>query len=451
MDPLKESRIVFFQKVPLRSRFGSTFFSVSRFHCRIVITINFILQISKGVLAPHITMCSYMPMSVPMWWKFIFGDGFPLDTTLGIFEAVFTQIGHLQKGAVSLCLNTDCDLDDAIPGDKEFHQKLTSVIDQLGSKTFTFTLLRNIPYATFDEIFDELGPRYEDTIKSCTKAGQQCDRTSMKKLRSGQFPTCFDYNVQENNSSNAMSNEGLSYGITLILNTGVQLATVALKEILPYFHNEPVVMAGFQNAFTPFSAEGFRLMINSPGVMPNIDQQGVNIAPGQSTLISITGKEVIHLPHPYSSCTQSNIELQTLREKTINFLGEEHDIPGGEDDHSTYSPQTCRSACLQRLILQECLCFDLDSKMPIEKLNQYLCGTLNETGMDMLLDPYAYEVQDCFENVTTLGSDKCKFLHKIIDDLTCVSAVKQKYTEQTASGEYNYGPNVILPFCKLKS
>ncbi len=416
---------------------------------RAVITFKILLQISKGVLAPHITFCSYMPLSVPVWWKFVFGDNFPLNTKLGIFEAIFTQVMNLQEQAFSLCTNTDCQVDGLIPGDKEFQQKLASILQQLGGKTLTFTLLRNIPNVNFDEIFNELGPRYEDTIKYCSNAQLPCDRTSMKKFRSGQFATCFDYNIQENKSSNVMSNEGLSYGTALILNTGVQLATVALNQILKYYPYGPLVSPGFQNAFSAFSAEGFRLMINSPGVMPNIDQQGVNIAPGQSTLISITGREVIRLPHPYSSCTQSDLELKALREESIKFIGEAHDIHR-EDGQTTYAPQNCRTACLQRLILLECKCFDLDSKIPFGNLNQHLCGALNETSMNMFLDPYTYEKQDCFENATTLGSDKCKFLHKMIDDLACVSAVKKKYTEQTAAGEYN-GPNVIFYFltCEL--
>ncbi len=377
-----------------------------------------------------------MPISVPVWWTLMsgeLGEEYALSSPLGLLTEITDRMDELQELSFILhvCSETNCDQDLT-----NFGKKLVSIIQQLASKSFTFTLLRNIPNATFEEIFYELGPHYEDTIKHCTNAGQPCKKSKIKRLHSGQFPICYDYPVQENKSSNMMSDEGISNGITFILNTGVQLGSAAFQAIMQKYQvDEPFAFAGFQNTLSPFSADGFRLMINSPGVMPNIDQQGINISPGFSTLIAITGKEIIRLPEPYSQCTQNDYELQLLREKTISFLGKAIHLSGG-DIYSTYTPQDCRSACLQRLILEECHCLDLDSKLPFENINENLCGALNQTGMNMLLEPYKYDKQDCFENVTELGtSEKCSFLHKMIYDLACVAAVRKKYTDQTATGE----------------
>ncbi len=92
--------------------------------------------------------------------------------------------------------------------------------------------------------------------------------------------------------------EGLHNGVTLILMSGTQLASVNLKE-----SQRLIVIPGFQNTFTPLSSDGFRLMINGPGVMPNIDHQGIHIAPGFSTLIDISGKEIIRFVQKMISLT----------------------------------------------------------------------------------------------------------------------------------------------------
>ena len=41
-----------------------------------------------------------------------------------------------------------------------------------------------------------------------------------------------------------------------------------------------------------------------------------------STLIGVTGREVIKLPPPYSDCTETNFELENLRQIL------ERDVPG---------------------------------------------------------------------------------------------------------------------------
>ncbi len=337
---------------------------------------------------------------------------------------------ELQDAVFSLCPNRHCNFDGSILEDADLEYKLYGLTDPLGGKPLVYTLLGNIPDLTFDDIFEELGPRKEDTIKYCNNAGQACNMTSMRKVSSGQFPICFEYAVQENKESHLMSDEGISSGVTFILNT----ASIA-TDIFLQTYEEPFPFAGFQNAFNPTSADGFRLLINSPGEAANIDQKGINISPGLSTMIAISGKETIRLSEPHGTCTQTDYELNLLKEKTKTFLGQMLET-FDKDTYSTYSAQDCRSACLQSLVLDQCKCLDVESKLPFRHLNNILCGTFNQTGMEILLNPEVYDKEECFTDVTELAySTKCTFIHKMIDDLACVAAVKKRFREETASGE----------------
>ncbi len=98
---------------------------------------------------------------------------------------------------------------------------------------------------------------------------------------------------------------------------------------------------------------------------------------------------------------------------------------------STYTQQDCRSACLQRAIWTNCHCLDLESKLPFEDLDgSLLCGFLSRSDMKIFLQLNKYNKTACIRNATQLISQKCNFLHKLINDLACVEDVKEKHILQ---------------------
>ncbi len=189
---------------------------------------------------------------------------------------------------------------------------------------------------------------------------------------------------------------------------------------------------GFKNTIFPSSSDGLRVTIDIPSVIPDPDQQGIDVSPGYATLIAIAGKEVIRLPWPYGSCTDTDYELKLLRESVSKLHGYKR-TNFAEDGHSAYSQQQCQSACLQRLILKECKCLDLKSRLPFPDIEgKLLCGTLGEAGMDMLLNGDKYNTGNCHYE---LIDDKCNFLHKMINDLACVKKVTDMFNEEKVSGD----------------
>ncbi len=53
---------------------------------------------------------------------------------------------------------------------------------------------------------------------------------------------------------------------------------------------------------------------------------GIDVSPGYSTLIALSGKETIRLPAPYSDCVNSDAELQLLREAVAKSTGNPYEV-----------------------------------------------------------------------------------------------------------------------------
>ncbi len=301
-------------------------------------------------------------------------------------------------------------------------KKLTFLTDEITDTSMNFALAENIPGMTFEEMFEEIGPQKEDIIRYCSNARINC--TNITQIQTGQFPKCFVYDTRQEILGHTMS-EGISNGIRLVFLTGGKLASIQWREYSKYVF----VPSGFDNTFQIKSADGITIMINSPGEKPDPDQQGITVSPGYLTLIALSGKETIRLPWPYSECTSSNHEMILLMENITKILGyQENGLP--EDEQSVYTQQQCRSACLQRRILQKCHCLEREMKYTIPNIEKtHFCGTLGIEETHILLNKEQYNKSDCFTNATQLVSDKCSFVHKLINDMACVKQVKQQFAE----------------------
>ncbi len=184
----------------------------------------------------------------------------------------------------------------------------------------------------------------------------------------------------------------------------------------------------FGHTYRASSANGIRLMISPPGGSPNMDEQGVNISPGQFSLIAITGKEIKRQPWPYSRCSFVDYEMLQLQESFRKATELKSNTSEGEENYS-YTQKECRSSCLQRRIYEQCNCLDPESRLPFKNIEgRHLCGGLETTEMLMFLDPYAYGKQMCFTDPSELLSGDCGFLMKLINDLHCVDDVYKTFS-----------------------
>ena len=146
----------------------------------------------------------------------------------------------------------------------ELLRKLVAISTDLADHTLLYTLLKNVPNMTFDKLFEELGPRMEDSIVHCDNSDTTC--LNMKKVDTGHFPKCFTYATQNNMSlimHQKFSEEGISNGLMMVINIGAQLASEAIRK-KSQDNNKVSLFSDFMNTYQSFSANGLRLMVHIP-------------------------------------------------------------------------------------------------------------------------------------------------------------------------------------------
>ncbi len=303
----------------------------------------------------------------------------------------------------------------------------------IDGKNILFALLKNTPNITFDQIFDQIGGSQNDVIQTCQVQTAECSNFKPTTISSGLFPRCFRYSASHGMETNGFE-DGISNGIIFIFMTGAQLMSQAYNKTV-YYGRVPNWYL-FTNSYFPSSSNGIRLTISHPSTNPNMDQEGLDISPGFHTVhvVALTAKEIIRLPWPYSDCTHVDYEMQRLKESVERALGS---VPKYQaEDNPTYSQQECRSACLQRLIFEQCNCLDTQTRLPFNDINpSHLCIVLPLDEVHMFLEPERYNKLGCFQDHDELISQNCSFLHRIINDLACVNRVKDKFKKRKLSGD----------------
>ena len=393
-----------------------------------------IFQVAKNLVPPVITLCNYQQLSVAIRWSTLRTESEkkadPLQNrtadALYAYNAIYK---HLQ--GMYFWAKTNIYPGNMWPNHRMV-QKLNLARDSLMSNELKFALLDNLEWITFKEIFDEIGPHFDDTIRYCSHAGVPC--TNITQMQRGQFSKCFKYDMGQQTSG-----EGTQSAVTIIFMTGGKLGSVLLDR------NLKGKLIGFMNTYSPTSADGMRIMLSVPGDHPDTYGAGFNVGARFSTFLAVTGKETIRKPWPYSDCTAINYEMQLLRTEVAKVYENETDIYD-EDLDSTYTEQQCRFACLQRHIFQKCHCIGYEMKHIFPNVSRSIfCGSLDKNETHMFLYPEQYNKSDCFEFFSVvLHTDHCNFVIKMLDALACVKNVKEEFTKTQST---NASPCQCPPAC----
>ncbi len=179
-------------------------------------------------------MCNYLPLSVPMMWQILLNlEKSHADTLtpFGNYLLITAKTFRLEDAASQVCRpDLEPEVRSSIneSGYADVVDNLCSIKEELGSRSVALGLLRNVPNATFNELFETLGPSLEDTVKYCSNGGANCN--NMTTLFPSHFPKCFAHNTVGRSTSNTLSDEGISAGVTLVLMTGNQLASVLMPQ-----------------------------------------------------------------------------------------------------------------------------------------------------------------------------------------------------------------------------
>ncbi len=119
--------------------------------------------------------------------------------------------------------------------------------------------------------------------------------------------------------------------------------------------------------------------------MPDVDDHGIHITSGFSTLVGINGKEAMRLSWPHGTCSTTDEELGRLRQTVAETLAQTLPHPEA-DTHTKYAQQDCYSSCLQRLVWRTCRCLDSTLKLPFPNLGK--ATDIKLTGSHISLEPF---------------------------------------------------------------
>ncbi len=182
-------------------------------------------------------MCPYLPLSIPMMWKLALNEetlfrGIDTSTAFGKFYSIHLTMKQLAFHSEFACkvlglpvlANKSSNLEESQSNNLDLVRNLCTIKDDLGSRTVTLGLLRNVPNITYDEFLEELGPSADDTILYCTNGGRKCNNFTKMHI-SGHFPTCFTYDTQDMGTSNGVVDDGISQGISMVLMSGAHLSS----------------------------------------------------------------------------------------------------------------------------------------------------------------------------------------------------------------------------------
>ncbi len=81
---------------------------------------------------------------------------------------------------------------------------------------------------------------------------------------------------------------------------------------------------------------GLHITLHEQNTVPNVESFGIDIEPGKSTSMAISAQQTVRLPPPFGECSKN------IKSSVENF---------------TYTVESCRMDCMQRLVIQNCSCF----------------------------------------------------------------------------------------------
>ena len=144
-----------------------------------------------------------------------------------------------------------------------------------------------------------------------------------------------------------------------------------------------------------------RVFIHNRTIQPRWESEGVNIKPGESSMIEVKRTFVSNYPSPYSGCTDSKSYSSLLYGYIIK-------------SNRTYRQKDCLDLCKQQETINKCGCFSPNYDNPLS--NTRPCLTLNESN--------CYSKINLHFDPTYCAFDACPLECQSIDyDLTVSSII----------------------------
>lgn len=192
-----------------------------------------------------------------------------------------------------------------------------------------------------------LGASLDQMVLKCTFANLNCSPNDWRWIYHPTYGNCFKFN---HNSTyfpiKAGRNDALN--VELYLSPATKLMASA-------------------------SSIGARVYIQNGTDSPDFSSEGLDVAAGTDTSISLSRTFSTRLSQPYSACLDSSNIVNSFNSKETNYF---------RDNNMIYTIQTCFEICYRFRLVKTCHCYD--SNYPDPTRSSVPC--LNNTQMGCVLD-----------------------------------------------------------------
>ncbi|CAI5439491.1 unnamed protein product [Caenorhabditis angaria] len=160
---------------------------------------------------------------------------------------------------------------------------------------------------------------FADLVQDCTFAGSPCSSSDFTRYIDPVYGACYSFN-SDKSLNFSVSRQGIQFGLKMVITVGQTLVNN-------------------NNDFLPTTKQaGARVGILARGVLPGLDNNGIDVGVGSDTAISISYTQNIRAKKPYGKCVD--------REPTSTDYYQNY----------TYTLETCFEGCKQRDTVKHCSC-----------------------------------------------------------------------------------------------
>lgn len=219
------------------------------------------------------------------------------------------------------------------------------------------------------------GVPFKEFIVTCRFGGHDCNRSrDFTQFFDSYYYNCFTYVAPQPEHPESTLAEGLENGWSTVVLTGSGMLDK---------NNEIRMIPGTHERFSPMSSsEGVRVVIHPPGTEPYPHTEGFDVPPGYSVSFGVKARENIRIKPPHGNCSDEK-----------------------QESVFSYRLISCQKKCLQKAIVSECGCKDINLPGHDNYPSLHYCSDDRDIPME------------CTLNAT---SECIKKLYKVYDRFICV-------------------------------
>ncbi|XP_046367438.2 amiloride-sensitive sodium channel subunit gamma-like [Haliotis rufescens] len=223
----------------------------------------------------------------------------------------------------------------------------------------------------------QIGHQIQDMLLDCSFQGKVCTPSNFTHFYNYMHGNCYTF-IPKDEAFTFISKTGPLYGLALML----------------YVEEEKYISS------LGSSGVGFKVVVHNHNTMPFPEDEGFDTSPGFATSVGVTKVTTERVSAPYGNCKGYGSGVE-----------EPPNIFTTQVPNITYSDQTCKKTCVQKMLVSECGCCNNLYPCDHKALSIINSSITNTVGFCILQDETkaacASAVSDKLENNQMFCPDSC--------------------------------------------